>query len=191
MSYCTLVADPPWEFVWRGGPGGRRKNQTELGYSTMTHESIAAMGRYIFSEFAVRRDASLLLWLTRDALHEGWGARVAREWGFSARGGEFVWRKPNFGTGVFPRLGHELCVIYHRDKGSRRPDAPRNVHSVQTWAQRYDTNGGKTHSAKPDGFYDLVEQGFEGPYLELFSRRERMGWDSWGDQSLNTAEVAA
>jgi hypothetical protein len=43
------------------------------------------------------------------------------------------------------------------------------VHSVQTWAQRYDTNAGKTHSAKPDGFYDLVEQGFEGPYLEMFA----------------------
>lgn len=48
------------------------------------------------------------------------------------------------------------------------------------------------HSAKPDAFYDLVEQASPGPYLELFARRARLGdWHYWGDQSLNTAEVAA
>jgi N6-adenosine-specific RNA methylase IME4 len=30
-----------------------------------------------------------------------------------------------------------------------------------------------------------------GPYLELFARRARFGWDYWGDQSLGTAEMDA
>lgn len=47
------------------------------------------------------------------------------------------------------------------------------------------------HSAKPDAFLDIVEQASPGPYLELFARRARFNWDYWGDQSLNTAEVAA
>lgn len=45
------------------------------------------------------------------------------------------------------------------------------------------------HSAKPDAFIDLVEQVSPGPYLELFSRRARFGWDYWGDESLNTASL--
>lgn len=184
--YRTIVADPPWDFVWQGGPGGRRRNATTLGYDTMSLEAICECSR---SDFAA--DATLFLWLTRRAMHSGDGLTVALAWGFPILTGEFVWRKPNFGAGAFPRIGHEVCAIYRRGNGSLRPDAPRDVHSVQTWSQIYGTNSGKTHSAKPDGFLDLVEQGYEGPYLELFSRRERMGWDSWGDQSLGTAEVAA
>lgn len=45
------------------------------------------------------------------------------------------------------------------------------------------------HSAKPDAFYDLVEQVSSGPYLELFARRARFGWDYAGNESLNTVEI--
>lgn len=77
-------------------------------------------------------------------------------------------------------------MIYRRGEGSLRADAPRNTHSVQTWAQKYGRgNGGKQHSAKPDGFYDSVEAGYSGPYAELFSRRARFGWDyPVGDEAL-------
>ena len=47
------------------------------------------------------------------------------------------------------------------------------------------------HSAKPEAFLDLVEQVSAGPYVELFARRARFGWDYWGDESLGTAELAA
>ncbi len=36
------------------------------------------------------------------------------------------------------------------------------------------------HSAKPAAFMDIVEQVSEGPYVELFARAPRLGWDSWG-----------
>jgi N6-adenosine-specific RNA methylase IME4 len=134
-------------------------------------------------------DATLLLWVTQDALHSGAAQAVARSWGFTARAGEVIWRKPNFGTGAYPRIGHETCVVYRRGSGSLRADAPRDVHSVQTWAQLYSGANGKRHSAKPDGFIDFVEGGFEGPYLEMFARRARFGWDYAGDESLGTAEM--
>lgn len=44
------------------------------------------------------------------------------------------------------------------------------------------------HSQKPEHFYDLVEQVSPPPYVELFARRHRLGWDVWGDESANTAE---
>lgn len=42
----------------------------------------------------------------------------------------------------------------------------------------------KTHSRKPDAFFDLVEQVSPGPYCELFARRNRLGWATWGDEAL-------
>ena len=39
------------------------------------------------------------------------------------------------------------------------------------------------HSGKPAGFYELVEAHSPGPYVELFARRMRLGWDAWGDQA--------
>jgi len=177
------VADPPWPFQWQGGTGGRRRNKTTLGYDTMPIAEIAALRP------DAAPDATLFMWVTQDALHNGDARTVALQWGFPTRVGEFIWRKPNFGTGVYPRMGHETCLIYKRGKGSLRNDAPRDVHSVQTWSQRYDTNGGKTNSAKPDAFYDHVEAGYEGPFMEMFARRARFGWDYWGNESLGTASM--
>lgn len=36
------------------------------------------------------------------------------------------------------------------------------------------------HSVKPAAFLDIVEQVSPGPYVELFARQPRLGWDSWG-----------
>ncbi len=46
------------------------------------------------------------------------------------------------------------------------------------------------HSAKPEAFQDLVEQVSPGPYLELFARRQRLGWDTWGNQALCHVDLA-
>ena len=37
------------------------------------------------------------------------------------------------------------------------------------------------HSRKPDSVHELAEQ-HPGPYLELFARRSREGWDTWGNE---------
>ena len=36
------------------------------------------------------------------------------------------------------------------------------------------------HSVKPAAFFDMVERVSPGPYLELFARNPRLGWDHWG-----------
>ncbi len=46
-----------------------------------------------------------------------------------------------------------------------------------TWPRR-------GHSQKPEAFFDLVEQVSPGPYLELFARRQRLSWDTWGNEAL-------
>ena len=36
---------------------------------------------------------------------------------------------------------------------------------------------------KPEEFFDIVEKVSPGPYLELFARRQRPGWETWGDEA--------
>ena len=171
--YSTIVADPPWPFQWQAGTGGRRRNATRLGYSTLTVDAIAALPVGSLAADA----AHLYRWATRDLFREGAAVAVARAWGFEPVS-EIIWRKPNFGTGHFPRAGHEPLLVCRR--GGLPFTTDKRTHSVQTWPQKYDNNGGKGHSRKPDAALDLVESVSPGTYLELFARSPRLGWDSWG-----------
>lgn len=183
--FRTIVADPPWPFRWDGGKGGRRRRATELGYRTMTLEQIAALP---VADMADPKGCHLFLWVTPELHRAGEGVRVARAWGFEPVD-ELIWEKPNLGMGRFPRHVHEPLLIARR--GDIAFTGPRNVRSVQRWAQPHvPHNGGKVHSAKPDGALDLIEQASPGPYLELFARRARFGWDYAGDESLATIEMA-
>jgi N6-adenosine-specific RNA methylase IME4 len=47
------------------------------------------------------------------------------------------------------------------------------------------------HSVKPEAFLDMVEEVSPAPRLELFSRRARLGWDTWGDEALHGTEAVA
>jgi N6-adenosine-specific RNA methylase IME4 len=95
--------------------------------------------------------------------------------------------------GYYLRSNTEHCIFATRGK----PMVPADPY-LASWFEADEPNAGALykwprghHSAKPDAFYDLVEQVSPGPYLEMFARRARFGWDYWGDQSLGTAELAA
>jgi N6-adenosine-specific RNA methylase IME4 len=184
QRFRTIVADPPWPFRWEGGKGGRRRRPTDLGYKTMALEEIAMLP---VAELADPAGCHLFLWVTPELYRLGEGVRVARAWGFEPVG-EIVWEKPNIGMGRFPRHVHEPLLIARR--GDIGFTGPRNVRSVQRWSQPRNADGGKVHSAKPDGALDLIEQVSPGPYIELFARRARFGWDYAGDESLATIEMA-
>jgi N6-adenosine-specific RNA methylase IME4 len=182
VIYKTLVADPPWPGIGtRIGIGGRRRRVTLLPYSLMDLEAIA--------DLPVRQladdDAHLFLWCTRRGFREGWAAWVARAWGFEPIG-EIIWGLRNPGMGTVLGNDHEPVLVARR--GDIKFNGDTRMGGVHFWRQLYDI--GKVHSAKPEGFLDFVEQISPGPYVELFARRHRMGWDVWGDQSANTAVLA-
>jgi N6-adenosine-specific RNA methylase IME4 len=77
--------------------------------------------------------------------------------------------------GNCPRGSHELSLVCTRGKSLF---TRKDVRSVQKW------HGRKQHSAKPDGFFDLAMTCSPGPYLSMFERRQRLGWDTWGDEAL-------
>ena len=133
-------------------------------------------------------DSVLFLWTTRRLFREGTAAAVARAWGFEPCG-EVIWglRLPGLGGTAALRNDHEPILIARRGSPSWTAERPMGVHF---WRQPYyPEGGGKIHSAKPDAFLDHVEQWSPGPYLELFARKARFGWDYWGDESLQTVEL--
>jgi N6-adenosine-specific RNA methylase IME4 len=188
VKYATVVADPPGDLggdsCARDRPwasrGGRRGRETFFPYEVQSLEWIEAQPVSDIAE----RDAHLYLWVPAGLNREGVGVRVVREWGFEVVS-EIVWDKINFGMGKFPRPQHEILLVCRR---GTLPFRVANIGSVQRWhAPRAKNNGGRIHSAKPDGALDTIELASPGPYVELFARRARFGWDYWGDQSLETA----
>lgn len=177
--YRTIVADPPWPGEWFCH--GRRAGRVYRGraYELMSLDEIMALP---VGSLAAE-DANLFLWVPARLNREGIGVQVARAWGFDVSS-ELVWDKPNLGLGTFPRMAHEILLVCSR--GDHTLPSETNVRSVQRWRQSY--TSGKQHSAKPEGAIDLIEQHSPGPYVELFARRHRLGWDVWGDQSANTAQ---
>jgi N6-adenosine-specific RNA methylase IME4 len=191
VKYRTIVADPPWPIAWTGGAATRvngrgerhvnHKFKADLPYERMSLEAIRELPVTELAE----RDAHLYLWTPDQFLIDGSAGRVVTSWGFQP-GRLLIWRKTGFGLGRFPRPQHEAVIVCRRGSLPFRVD---DVGSVQTWKFAYE-NGARAHSRKPDGFLALVERASPGPYLEMFARRARFGWDYWGDESLQTAGVA-
>ncbi len=174
-AYRTIVADPPWPYRWSGDSSSIRT----IGYPTMGILEIAEMK--VGERFAHRDGCHLYLWVTAEFNRRGEGSRIAQWWGFEIVG-EIVWRKPGLGMGRFPRNVHEMLIVGRRgDVPFQRLDVP----SVQEWPRQ------ATHSRKPDAAFDLIESVSPGPYLELFARTQRLGWDTWGNEALEHVTLEA
>lgn len=76
------------------------------------------------------------------------------------------------GMGRQVRNAHEVCLIGVR---GRPAQLDKGVPSV-IFAPRQE------HSTKPEEFYRHVERLSPGPFAELFARRERAGWECYGDE---------
>jgi len=48
----------------------------------------------------------------------------------------------------------------------------------------------REHSRKPEGIHSRIERLVCGPYVELFARERRVGWDCWGNETEKFAEAA-
>lgn len=182
-TYQTIVADPPWEIEEKIRPRGRNQPSHDAPYSFMPLEEIEALP---VSEWAAE-DCALFLWSTRRVFREGHAVALARAWGFEPCG-EVIWGLRSTGLGTLALANdHEPILIARRGSPEWTAERPMGVHF---WRQLYyPKGGGKIHSAKPDAFQDHVEQWSPGPYLELFARRDRLGWDTWGNECLGTART--
>lgn len=173
--YRTVLADPPWQFQNRTGkmaPEHRRLSR----YSTMTLDDIKALP----VESLAEDTAHLYLWVPNALLPEG--LAVMNAWGFQYKS-NIVWHKirkdggpDGRGVGFYFRNVTELLLFGVRGKNARTLAPGRTqVNIIKTMKRE--------HSRKPDEAYELIEACSPGPFVELFARGRREGWDAWGNQA--------
>lgn len=175
QRYSTILADPPWQFQNRTGKMAPEHKRL-LRYPTMELKEIMELP---IPKLAAAR-SHLYLWVPNALLQEG--LKVMEAWGFTYKT-NIVWYKirkdggpDGRGVGFYFRNVTELLLFGLR--GSMRTLQPgrTQVNLVSTRKRE--------HSRKPDEIYDLIEQCSPGPYLELFARFGREGWDQWGNEDV-------
>lgn len=151
--FGTITADPAWP----------EPVSPQWPYPVVPYESIIEME---VAKLAAEK-SHLYLWVTHQAMHRAWD--VMEAWGFKFQC-VLTWIRPA-GPGYYFRKSTEHVLFGSR--GALKPNRSLVTH--------FEMPKGR-HSQKPDAFFDLVEENSPGPYLELFSRRRRLGWSHWGNE---------
>ncbi len=179
-TYATIYADPPWRFQNRTGkvaPEHKRLNR----YPTMSLNEIEALP---VPSIAAEK-SHLYLWVPNALLPEG--LAVMKAWGFEYKG-NIIWEKvrkdgqpDGRGVGFYFRNVTEILLFGIRGENNRTLAPARSqVNLVRTQKRE--------HSRKPDEMVEIIERCSPGPYIELFARGDRPGWDMWGNQATSDYE---
>ena len=179
-KYKTIYADPPWQFQNRTGkvaPEHKRLNR----YGTMRLDDILKLP---VSEVADEK-CHLYLWVPNALLPEG--LEVMKAWGFEYKT-NIIWEKvrkdgmpDGRGVGFYFRNVTEILLFGIKGNKNRTLEAGRSQVNLVRAMKR-------EHSRKPDEFIPLIESCSPGPFLELFARGNRQGWDMWGNQASDDYE---
>jgi N6-adenosine-specific RNA methylase IME4 len=185
--YRAIFADPPWHFRARTAIQTQNGSRSvEMHYGTLSVADIAALPVGALAA----KDAHLFLCATGPCLRQAFD--VMEAWGFRYSAIAFTWIKLkrshnanqlrvlptaesdlHVGLGLTTRKNAEFVLLGRRGNARR---VAKNVREVILAPVR-------EHSRKPDEMFARVERYCEGPYLELFARQRRPGWDAWGNQT--------
>jgi len=185
----TLYMDPPWHFVARSEAGE--------GRSAGVHYTTGAIDQIIADLAPLRTiaadDSVLLTWMVDWC--PGAALQLIEALGFTHKTTAFTWAKTNgadeelraFDPRIWPlmqgywtRANPEACWLATRGSPQRLDAGVRQLIVAPVME----------HSRKPDEAYERIERLVEGPYLELYARRPRKGWVSWGNELEFTGEAA-
>lgn len=184
-GYRVIAVDPPWKFITRSDKGLGRS--AERHYHCMTLDDIKALP---IADLAAK-DCVLLIWVTDPMIRQAW--EVVEAWGFRYTTVAFYWGKTtgdgsdkdHFGMGYWTRANPEQAwsAALDMDDGNQvhmfaKGHPKRQARNVRRWI----VSPVREHSRKPDEFFDRTERLLSGPYLELFSREDRPGWTTWGNE---------
>lgn len=162
-QYGAILCDPPWLFKTHSTRG--RDRSPDKHYDCMSIDEMKAL------KLPAAADCALFMWVVDAHLVEALGLMSA--WGFTYKTIAFIWVKPVMGLGYWSRKEAECCLFGVRGHPKRLGKGVRQVIRAPR----------REHSRKPDEIYDRIERLVGGPYLEIFSRTDRPGWDAIGNQT--------
>lgn len=186
--YEWIVADPPWPYRNKK-TGGSMTSGSAAQYDVMTVDEI----RTLPVPEITAKNCCCFLWTTTPLLPVG--LEVLDAWGFKYKSALY-WDKQNYPLGFWFRGRVEPCLIGIRGKVKAfRHRAVNLAQDEPTAAYLCDSlvleEKARGHSVKPEAFWNLVDpivQDRGGPAIELFSRKERAGWDAFGNQVVPLQE---
>lgn len=174
--FKTILADPPWRFTNRTGkvaPEHKRLNR----YGTLPLEEIMEMP----VKYSTQENAHLYLWVPNALLEDG--LAVLKAWGFQYKG-NIIWHKvrkdggpDGRGVGFYFRNTTEIVLFGIKGRMRTQKAGRSQVNIIRTQKQE--------HSRKPDELYEIIERCSPGPFLEIFARGKRDGWEVFGNQAEN------
>ncbi len=177
-EYRVIYADPPWSFVTYSDKGKGRSAHAHYDCLSIMRLCQIPVGAW------AAKDSALFLWTADPFLPQA--LKLIDAWGFTFKTVGFYWAKLNksapgtffterdffTGLGFWTRANVEQCLLATRGHPKREA---KNVKRLVLAPRR-------EHSRKPDEVYERIERLMSGPYLELFARNIRSGWDSWGEE---------
>jgi N6-adenosine-specific RNA methylase IME4 len=165
-KHDIVVADPPWRFS--SNSKARPGRNPMRHYECMTDDEIAALPVWSW----MNKDALLFLWTTAPMLmRSSW---VMTAWGFRYVS-QIVWVKDHAGTGFWVRNRHEIVLVGRRGRFPCPRPAP--------FPDSVITGGQREHSRKPEALQDRIDMVWpDASKLEMFARRPRPGWTTWGNE---------
>ena len=176
-KYKTILADPPWRYN-RGWDTGSKHSvfdikynlkSVSMPYDEMTIDEIRLLPIYKI----IDKNCDLYLWTTQKYLPAAFG--ILQFWNFKYCQ-TLTWCKTPMGTGQ----GGLFCPATEFLILGRKGKMPLGKTRVDTtWWNVKRTN---IHSKKPEFFQDVIETVSDAPRIELFARRTREGWDTWGNE---------
>ncbi len=171
-KFKVVVADPPWAFSDKLKMSAVKRGAA-ANYRTLTVDDVAALP---VAEW-VQKDSILALWVPSSLLADG--LRVLEGWGFVQKQ-VYTWVKETRRGGIAFGMGRQFRgATEHALVGTRGSPKPtsKSERNVDLWPAL-------PHSKKPERLQDRLEKMYpEGPYLELFARRDRPGWVCFGNEA--------
>jgi N6-adenosine-specific RNA methylase IME4 len=171
MTYGAILMDPPWAFETLSGARTTPHRTAEDHYPAMELYEIAGLP---VPKLAAR-DCALFMWVVDSHLDAAF--TLFDVWGFKFKTRVFTWEKtteagePRIGMGYWSRKQSEICLLATVGSPRRLDKGVRELHREPR----------REHSRKPDEFHARIQRLVGGPYLEMFARQRRPGWDSWGN----------
>ncbi len=170
--YATMLGDPAWPYNDKLAGESMRGG---LSYQTMTVDEIAALP----IERLALPDCELWLWTTNSHIHDA--LHIVEAWGFTYRS-KRTWVKQGGrpGIGFWLRGQTEDLLVASRGRPRGRMQMRKYERRKTPLLSSLLTARRTKHSRKPREAYEDIERVGGTPRLELFARRARPGWDSWG-----------
>jgi N6-adenosine-specific RNA methylase IME4 len=122
----------------------------------------------------IEDNAHIYLWVTNNHLPDGF--EIMKSLGFEYKTC-ITWMKDRFGLGQYFRGITEHCLFGVKGNLPYKILSDKRQQGVTGFIEP------KTiHSKKPLKMYEMIEKVSYPPFLEMFARDKREGWDAWGNE---------